>query len=85
MVFEIGELIVLSRQINRNKPSITRINGRVATQSVMTYISSKLVDVYAQEENQYLMSPKNQMDLIDDFCTIEHKKSKKIFSIYLKK
>lgn len=72
--FEIGELIVLSRQINRNKPSITRINGRVATQSVMTYISSKLVDVYAQEENQYLMSPKNQMDLIDDFCTIEHKK-----------
>lgn len=72
--FEIGELIVLSRQINRNKPSITRINGRVATQGVMTYISSKLVDVYAQEENQYLMSPKNQMDLIDDFCTIEHKK-----------
>lgn len=72
--FEIGELIVLSRQINRNKPSITRINGRVATQSVMTYISSKLVDVYAQEENQYLMSPKNQMDLLDDFCSIEHKK-----------
>ncbi len=81
--FEIGELIVLSRQINRNKPSITRINGRVATQSVMTYISSKLVDVYAQEENQYLMSPKNQMDLLDDFCSIEHKrKQEKLLNLF---
>lgn len=70
---EIGELIVVSKKIQRNGPTITRINNRAITTQVLSKIAIKLIDIFAQHETISLMDSKNQLKLIDDFSGEEHK------------
>ncbi len=70
---EIGELIVVSKKIQRNGPTITRINNRAITTQVLSKIAIKLIDIFAQHETISLMDNKNQLKLIDDFSGDKHK------------
>ncbi|WP_036729324.1 DNA repair protein RecN [Peptoniphilus mikwangii] len=66
------DLIVISREIRIDRPSITKINGRTITGSVLIQITSKLIDIFAQHENISLMNNINQRKLIDSFGDDSH-------------
>ncbi|MBP2024992.1 DNA repair protein RecN [Peptoniphilus stercorisuis] len=66
------ELIVISKEIKKDRPSITKINGRTITTNTLSKITNKLIDVFAQHENVSLMNSNNQKDLIDSFGDKNH-------------
>lgn len=66
-------ILILSREISRKNPSVSRINGRPITLSLLNKISSKLVDIYGQYEHHYLLNISNHIKLIDSFGNDNHK------------
>ncbi|RVU54953.1 DNA repair protein RecN [Anaerosphaera multitolerans] len=71
---ERSEIIVISKEIKLNRPSITKVNGYTVTSRMLSKITSKLIDIFAQNENISLMNTQNQKKLIDFFCDDAHKK-----------
>src|SRR5699024_3653504 len=61
------KLLIITREISLNKPSISRINDKIVTLSVLNKISSNLVDIFAQHEHQSLLNVKNHKLLVDSF------------------
>lgn len=59
-----GTLLV-SRQIYISGRSVARVNGRTVTVTMLREIVSKLIDIQGQNQNQGLVSPKSQMNLLD--------------------
>lgn len=64
---ESGDLVVVSKEIREKGPTITRVNNRTVTSQILSRISSRLIDIFAQHESIFLMDNKNQLKLIDDF------------------
>lgn len=64
---ESGDLVVVSKEIREKGPTITRVNNRTVTSQILSKISSRLIDIFAQHESISLMDNKNQLRLIDDF------------------
>lgn len=75
---ETGDLIVISKEIKVGRPSITKVNGRTVTTNMLSKITLKLIDVFAQHESVSLMNLNNQKDLIDSFGDKEHLKNLEI-------
>lgn len=69
---EIEDLIVISRIIKSDRPSISRVNGKAVTLNVLNEITESLIDIFAQEESQSLMNIKNQLRLLDFLCGKDH-------------
>jgi len=77
-------ILTISREINRNYQSISRINGKTATLAVLNQISSRLVDIFAQEEHQSLLNISNHRKLVDTFGNSKFKKlQKNIAHLYI--
>lgn len=68
-------LIIISREISKNRPSISKINGRTVTNSLLSKVTLKLIDIFAQHESIALMNSNNQKDLIDSFGSENHRKN----------
>lgn len=68
------EILIITREISRNYPSITRLNGRPVTINILSGITSKLVDIFGQHEHQSLLNISNHQILIDSFGDGDHKK-----------
>lgn len=66
-------LVIITREISLKSPSISRINGQTITLSILNKISSKLVDIFAQQEHQSLLNVSNHRVLIDSFGDEEFK------------
>lgn len=76
-------LVIITREISLKSPSISRVNGQTITLTVLNKISSKLVDIFAQEEHQSLLNIQNHRILIDSFGDDEFKETKRdIESLY---
>lgn len=71
---EEDNILIISREISKRQPSISRINGRPVTLSILNKISSKLVDIYGQYEHQSLLDISNHIKLIDSFGDDRHQK-----------
>lgn len=69
---EIGDLIIISREIKNDRPSISKVNGRSVSTTILSKISSGLIDIFAQNESISLMNPKTQKNLIDSFADEGH-------------
>lgn len=67
ITIEEDNLVIITREISKRSPSISRINGQTITLSVLNKISSKLVDIFAQQEHQSLLNIQNHRTLIDSF------------------
>lgn len=65
-------LLIISKEISLNYPSISRINGRPITISALSKITSKLVDIFGQHEHQSLLNVSNHQLIIDSFGNNEH-------------
>lgn len=77
---EVDDILIITKEISRNYPSISRINGRPVTINVLSGITAKLVDIYGQHEHQSLLNVANHQILIDSFGDKEHKKLQRIIS-----
>lgn len=60
-------LLLFTREIHTDSPSISRINGKTVTLNVLKDISSNLIDIFAQQEHQSLLDIKNHKKIIDSF------------------
>lgn len=74
---ETSEILTISKEINLNKPSISRINGQVVTITNLNKVTELLIDIFAQHESQAMMNVNNQKILIDSFGNAEHKENLK--------
>lgn len=65
--------LLISREIHNNGRSISRVNGRTVTLTMLNNITSNLVDIHGQHEHQSLLNVENHMKLIDTFGGAELK------------
>ena len=59
--------VIISRQLNQDGKSTCRINGMAAPAAVAREITSMLIDIHGQNDNQTLLSSKNHMGLLDEY------------------
>lgn len=65
--YECSDILIITKEIYANYPSISRINGRPITLNILTSITNKLVDIFGQHEHQSLLNISNHIKLIDSF------------------
>lgn len=66
-------ILIISREISLNYPSITRLNGRPITLNILNNITPNLIDIFGQHEHQSLLNIQNHQILIDNLGDKEHK------------
>jgi DNA repair protein RecN (Recombination protein N) len=72
--FDTGEdILVISREISENYPSISRLNGRPITLNILSKITPNLVDIFGQHEHQSLLNTQNHLLLIDSLGDKGHR------------
>jgi DNA repair protein RecN (Recombination protein N) len=59
--------LLISREIHSNGRSVSRVNGRTVTLTMLNNITSNLVDIHGQHEHQSLLNVDNHIKLIDTF------------------
>ncbi len=81
--YEDTEMLIITREISKNYPSISRINGRPVTINILQSITSRLVDIFGQHEHQSLLNISNHIILIDSFGDkVHHDLMSKIGTTY---
>jgi len=65
--------LIITREIYNNGRTISRVNGRVVTLSVLNDITANLVDIHGQHEHQSLLDPRTHIKLVDSFGNEELK------------
>lgn len=61
------ELLIMSRELNRQGRNICRINGRIVNLAVFRDIASLLVDMHGQHDQQSLLSAEKKLRLLDRY------------------
>lgn len=80
---EDDNLLIITREISISSPSISRINDKVVTLTLLNKITHNLVDIFAQHEHQSLLNTGNHKVIIDSFGDSNHKAFKnEIQTIY---
>lgn len=67
-----SEVLTLGREIQIKGKSIARINGQVCTISQLKAISTKLVNIHGQMDNQDILNKESQLKYLDFLCGNEH-------------
>ncbi|MGN9164133.1 DNA repair protein RecN [Tissierellaceae bacterium HCP3S3_D8] len=75
-------LLIITREISAFHPSISRVNGRTITLTILNEITSNLVDIFAQHEHQSLLDISNHKRLIDTFGDEKFKNLKGEIKLY---
>lgn len=65
------ETLIISREINQEGKSSTRVNQRACSVSFIKDLLSDYVDIHCQHDNQYLLNNKYHLDLLDKYCSNE--------------
>ena len=59
--------LILSREINQSGKNICRINGKMATVSMLKSFGERIIDIHGQYDNQSLLRIENHLLLLDSF------------------
>lgn len=73
---ESDDILIISREINLNGRTVSRINNRTVTVNLLKQISSLLIDIHGQHEHQSLLNENSYIDILDSFCGDEFKEVK---------
>lgn len=66
--FELEDgMVIVSRQLSCDGKSSCRINGSLAPAAVAREITSLLIDIHGQNDNQTLLNSKNHLGLLDEY------------------
>lgn len=61
------EEIIVTREISAEGKSTSRINNRNVSKSILKEISAQLITIHGQNEYEQLMTPQNQLNMLDLF------------------
>ena len=64
---ELGDEIIIRREILQNGRSISRVNGQMVNLSVLRAIGQHLVDIHGQHDQEELMRPQHHIQMLDEF------------------
>lgn len=64
---ELGDEIIIRREILQNGRSISRINGQMVNLSVLRAVGQHLVDIHGQHDQEELMRPQLHIAMLDEF------------------
>ncbi len=60
--------LLISREFNLDGKNTIRINGSMATLSMLRDIGEKLVNIHGQHDNQSLLNPEMHIHILDDYA-----------------
>lgn len=60
-------ILIVSREINRDGKSTSRINNRVTTLSLIKTLLENEIDIHGQNDTQYLLNNRYHLDLLDAY------------------
>ena len=64
---ELGDEIIIRREILQNGRSVGRVNGQMVNLSVLRSIGQYLVDIHGQHDQEELMRPQLHIQMLDGF------------------
>lgn len=73
---ELGDEIIIRREILQNGRSISRVNGQMVNLSVLRSIGQHLVDIHGQHDQEELMRPQLHIQMLDEFGNADFLKLK---------
>jgi DNA repair protein RecN (Recombination protein N) len=65
---EDDDVLIISREINQNGRSISRVNGKTVTAGFLKQLGRLMVDLHGQHEHQSLLHEETHIDILDSFC-----------------
>lgn len=71
--------VEVNRTINSSSKSVCRLNGKIVTLTGLKQISSVLMEIHGQHENQVLFNSVNHIDFLDSFAFKDNNKEKSDF------
>ena len=70
--FEVEDgMVIVSRQLSADGKSSCRINGAMAPAAAAREITSMLIDIHGQNDNQALLCSKNHMNFLDEYGALQ--------------
>jgi len=72
-------MLIISREINSQGRSISRLNGKLVPASAVKRVGKLLIDIHGQHEHQSLLDSKNHMRILDSLGYENISKSKEEF------
>lgn len=70
-----GEDYIITREINSNGKSISKINGELASLAEIKSFTAGKIDIHGQYDNQYLLNQDNHIFIVDSFNDANFKDS----------
>ena len=64
---DLGDEIIIRREILQNGRSVSRVNGQMINLSVLRAIGQHLVDIHGQHDQEELMRPQLHIQMLDEF------------------
>lgn len=62
---EENDTVIISRELYDTGRSVSRVNGRTVTLSMLKELTNKLIDIHGQHEHQSLLNEENHINFID--------------------
>ena len=80
------ESLIITREVNIDGKSVTRINHRPATVGLIKELFTDSIDIHSQHDNQYLLNDKYHLALLDSYCGNEERvfEVKELYKEYAK-
>ena len=78
---ELGDEIIIRREILQNGRSVSRVNGQMVNLSVLRSIGQYLVDIHGQHDQEELMRPQLHIQMLDGFGDADFLELKQAYQI----
>lgn len=76
---ELGDEIIIRREILQNGRSVSRVNGQMVNLSVLRSIGQYLVDIHGQHDQEELMRPQLHIQMLDGFGDADFLELKQVY------
>ncbi|MCQ9209812.1 DNA repair protein RecN [Granulicatella seriolae] len=74
------ELLLVQRELLQNGKSVCRINGQLATLSLLKQVGQGIIDIHGQNEHFLLLDPQKHLGLLDSYIQEEISSLKETYS-----
>lgn len=75
--------LIISREFNISGKNLCRINGKMATVSMLKTFGERLIDIHGQFDNQSLLRTESHLELLDSFAGAEALDLKRKYTVHL--
>lgn len=62
------DMLIIQREFTKDGKSVSRMNHRTTTVSLIKEVLASLIDIHSQHDSQYLLNTKYHLSLLDSYC-----------------